>query len=92
MRGLARVYERDAARNNDDDWNVGVQVRTQSRGGDLGRGGGLGGESAICLRARGGDPASLFSLTGYSRVTARARPPSFGRREGCVNSVNAHVP
>lgn len=36
-------------------------------------------------------PASLFSLTGYSRVTVRARPPGFGSREGCVNLLIAHV-
>lgn len=66
-----------------------MQVRTESRGGDLGHGGGLGVEPAICLGPRGGDPASLFSLTGYSGVTGRARPPSFGSREGCVNSEHA---
>lgn len=64
-----------------------MQVRTESRGGDLGHGGGgLGVEPAICLGPRGGDPASLFSLTGYSGVSGRARPPNFGSREGCVNS------
>lgn len=82
MRAHARHVCERCGRNKDDDGSVGVQVRAESKGGDLGHGGGLGDEPAICLGPRGGDPASLFSLTGYSGVTGRARPPSLGEQRG----------
>lgn len=66
------------SRNKDDDGSIGVQVHTKRRGGDLGHGGHRRDEPAICLRPRGGDPASLFSLTGYTGVAAKARPPGLG--------------
>lgn len=55
---------------------------TESRGGDLGHGGDCREEPAICLGPWGGDPASLFSLTGYAGVTGRARPPGWGPEWG----------
>lgn len=50
---------------------------TESRGGDLGHGGDRREKPAICLGPWAGDPASLFSLTGYTGVTGRARPPGW---------------
>lgn len=51
-----------------------MQVHKE-QGGDLGHGGNHVEEPAICLGPGGVDPASLLSLTEYTGVTWRTRPP-----------------
>lgn len=70
---------------------LGCRCTHRARGGDLGHGGGHREAPAICLGPRGGDPASLFSLTEVQRGHWEGQTSQFGTRKGCLGSVNTHA-